>query len=461
MDYDVAIIGAGLSGLAAGIRLAYFDQSVCIFERHHVCGGMNSYYRRGGRAFDVGLHAITNYGPPDRRNAPMNKLLRQLRLSRDAFALCEQKHSEIRFPGRRLVFTNRMDDLVASVAEVFPKQVDGFTRLIEVIRTYDDNRLNVPYKSTREVLGTYLADPVLVDMLLCPMMYYGSATERDMPFHGYVILFKSIFLEGFARPHGGIRTMLDVITGAYEACGGKMHLRCGVRQIDVADDHVAQLVLDTGETVSAKCVLSCAGYPETMRLCHQDGAPYDAGPAGRLSYVEAMVVTDRLPAECGLGSAILFFNDSDVFTYAKPDDPVDYRSGVVCCPTNFHGCDDASEGLVRLTLLANSDAWMQASDDDYRAMKRNALDTALTVGAGFMPELPARMVASDMFTPRTIQRYTGRGNGAVYGAPHKHYDGLTPVKNLYVCGTDQGYLGIIGSMLSGITIANMHVLART
>ena len=39
--------------------------------------------------------------------------------------------------------------------------------------------------------------------------------------------------------------------------------------------------------------------------------------------------------------------------------------------------------------------------------------------------------------------------------------GTTHLSNLYICGTDQGYLGIIGSMLSGITIANMHVLRQS
>ena len=37
-QYDVVIIGAGMSGLAAGIRLAYFDKSVCILERHRALG---------------------------------------------------------------------------------------------------------------------------------------------------------------------------------------------------------------------------------------------------------------------------------------------------------------------------------------------------------------------------------------------------------------------------------------
>jgi len=65
----------------------------------------------------------------------------------------------------------------------------------------------------------------------------------------------------------------------------------------------------------------------------------------------------------------------------------------------------------------------------------------------------------DMFTPRTIQKYTGHLGGAVYGAPHKSRDGRTSIKNLYICGTDQGFLGIIGAMLSGISMANLHVLS--
>src|SRR5687768_4172152 len=60
-DYDTIIIGAGLSGLAAGIRLAYYEQKVCILERHTTIGGLNSFYRLRGRDYDVGLHAVTNF----------------------------------------------------------------------------------------------------------------------------------------------------------------------------------------------------------------------------------------------------------------------------------------------------------------------------------------------------------------------------------------------------------------
>jgi len=70
------------------------------------------------------------------------------------------------------------------------------------------------------------------------------------------------------------------------------------------------------------------------------------------------------------------------------------------------------------------------------------------------------VVATDMFTPRTITRYTGHLGGAIYGSPVKNRHGRTALDNLYLCGTDQGFLGIIGAMLSGISMANLHVLQK-
>jgi phytoene dehydrogenase-like protein len=46
----------------------------------------------------------------------------------------------------------------------------------------------------------------------------------------------------------------------------------------------------------------------------------------------------------------------------------------------------------------------------------------------------------------------------VYGAPDKKLDGTTPLDNVFLCGTDQGYVGIIGAIMSGIWMANMHCL---
>ena len=69
-----------------------------------------------------------------------------------------------------------------------------------------------------------------------------------------------------------------------------------------------------------------------------------------------------------------------------------------------------------------------------------------------------RILLVDSFTPTTIERFTGHVNGALYGSPTKSRDGSTKFKNLFLAGTDQGYVGIVGAMLGGIAVANNQIL---
>lgn len=473
--YDVAIIGAGMSGLAAGIRLAHFGKKVCIFERHNSVGGLNGFYSLGGRKFDVGLHAMTNFVRPGVKGTPLGKLLRQLRIERDEFALCEQKQSRIAFGpdgGTSLRFTNDFAVLEAEVAQKFPAQIDGFRALVAAVRAYDDVSLDAQPVSAREVVRRHLSDPLLEGMLFCPLMYYGSATERDMEFGQFVIMFKALFLEGFARPFEGVRLILRVLLEKYRAAGGERRMKCGVQRIVARGTRAAALVLDTGEEITADHVISSIGAPETAQLLelgagnsgHTDPPPANVG---RLSFVETIAILDCQPAQLGWGSdTIVFFNDSSHFNYERPATQVDPRSGVICLPNNFDfGAGRAlRDGIFRVTCLADYDHWANLSEDRYRADKERWFAAVQCSAQRFLPPLATpdalatATVATDMFTPRTITKFTGHFGGAIYGAPVKNRQGRTALANLYLCGTDQGFLGIVGAMLSGISMANYHIL---
>src|SRR3989304_3473373 len=97
-------------------------------------------------------------------------------------------------------------------------------------------------------------------------------------------------------------------------------------------------------------------------------------------------------------------------------------------------------------------------EDTYRLEKLRWYDRITGSAVRFVPDYRSRVIDTDMFTPTTIVRYTGHDNGAVYGAPGKHRDGRTHLKNLFICGTDQGFVGSIGSIPSGIAMANRHCL---
>jgi phytoene dehydrogenase-like protein len=461
--YDTIIIGAGMSGLAAGIRLAYYEQRVCILERHTTIGGLNSFYRLRGRDYDVGLHALTNITPKGTKTGPLARLLRQLRLKWDDLAISPQIGSEIAFPDARLRFDNDAETLRAEVARAFPQQADNFDRLMREIVEYDDLSETHANLSAREVVNSIISDPLLVEMLFCPLMYYGSAREHDMDWGQFSIMFRSIFLEGLGRPQAGVRLILKHLVRKFRALGGELKLRAGVKQMAVEEGCVTRVVLENDEVLEGRNVLSSAGWCETMRLC-DDGHPVVTSRApGQLTFCETIATLDTQPNDLGHDRTITFFNDHEQFVWQKPEELCDVRSGVICSPDNFSydAPRDGSlkdSGTIRITALANFDRWRELDDDAYQLEKLRWYDRITESAVRFMPDYRSRVIDTDMFTPTTVVRFTGHDNGAVYGAPDKQLDGTTHLKNLFICGTDQGFIGIIGSITSGIAMANLHCL---
>ncbi|MFM7846203.1 MAG: phytoene desaturase family protein [Planctomycetota bacterium] len=462
--YDTLIIGAGMSGLAAGIRLAYYDQKVCILERHTTIGGLNSFYRLRGRDFDVGLHAITNFTPRGAKKGPLARLLRQLRFKWEDFALSPQVGSRIAFPGVHLDFGNELELLESEIARSFPAERDAFRQLLAQIVEYDDLNEELFQLSARERLASLFRDPLLVEMLLCPLMWYGNARENDMDWGQFCIMFRSIYLEGMARPYKGVRLILKRLVRRFRELGGELRLRSGVRQIKTEGERVIGLVLDDGAEVEGRHVLSSAGLVETMRLCDEVQPPTQPRP-GQLSFIETMSVLDCQPKALGHDRTIVFYNDSPTFHWRRPSqDLCDLRTGVICSPNNFvydPSDGELAEGVIRITTIADHERWGQLSPEQYQLEKLRWFDRTTAAACQFMPDFRRHVIETDMFTPNTIRRFTWHDNGAVYGAPEKRFDGTTHLKNLYLCGTDQGFVGIIGSIVSGISMANRHCLSSS
>jgi phytoene dehydrogenase-like protein len=461
--YDTIIIGAGMSGLAAGIRLAHFDRRVCILERHYTIGGLNSFYRLNGRDYDVGLHAVTNYTPKGSRRGPLAKLLRQLRFRWEDFSLAPQIGSSIAFPGIQLRLGNGLELLESEIEKHFPSQKDNFQQLLSQIADYDELEQHTFEDSARQIVSSTISDPLLVEMLLCPLMWYGNARESDMDFGQFCIMFRSIFMEGFSRPFAGVRLILKNLVRRFRELGGELKLSRGVDRIVHDKKHVNGVILDNGEQISGRHILSSAGWFETLRMCGDVVSSSTRGP-GKLSFTESIAILDKQPKQLGHDRTIVFFNDSDKFHWEQPETMCDLRTGVICSPNNYSYADvngkqqELPEGVIRVTALANFDAWQNLPEEQYRLEKLRWHERTVASAVRFMPDFRRHVIDTDMFTPKTIRRFTWHDNGAVYGAPNKHLDGTTPWKNLYVCGTDQGYVGIIGSILSGISIANRYCL---
>ena len=82
---------------------------------------------------------------------------------------------------------------------------------------------------------------LLREMLLCPLMWYGNAREHDMDFGQFCIMFRAIFLEGFARPFAGVRLILKNLVRKFRGLGGELRLNAHAATRETSHAEIAQM----------------------------------------------------------------------------------------------------------------------------------------------------------------------------------------------------------------------------
>ena len=75
---SVAIIGAGIAGLAAGTYLQSSGFDVTIYEQHLIPGGLSTSWSRKGYLFEGGMHWLTGSSPKLALNKVWKEVLRRL-----------------------------------------------------------------------------------------------------------------------------------------------------------------------------------------------------------------------------------------------------------------------------------------------------------------------------------------------------------------------------------------------
>ena len=186
---------------------------------------------------------------------------------------------------------------------------------------------------------------------------------------------------------------------------------------------------------------------------------------GKFSVIETISVLEGKTRDFGWSETVVFFNNSEKFNYDCPNDFIDLNSGVICLPENYGDSKDHSEFKLRITHPANFDKWNALSEEEYVELKKKNEEEIFQNGLQFLANdqqgtipISDKILTRDTFTPKTIKRFTSHENGTLYGSPSKSRDGSTQFKNLFLAGTDQGYIGIVGAMLGGIAIANNRIL---
>ena len=242
-------------------------------------------------------------------------------------------------------------------------------------------------------------------------------------------------------------------------------MNSGVSKFHVLGDQITEIELESGEYVIADQIISTCGVIETESLLSSAYQTESQSKTGDFTIIESISVMKGKPKDLNWEETVVFFNDSAKFDFICPKDPVDLRSGVICIPENYNSANDRSDFKLRITHPANFSYWSSLSKEEYMNEKEKYEDLIFQNGLRYLnneqenkDEMANRILLRDTFTPKTIKRFTSHENGTLYGSPSKSRNGSTKLKNLFLAGTDQGYIGIVGAMLGGIAVANNQIL---
>ncbi len=451
--YDVVIIGAGLSGLGAGIRCAQFFRRVLIVEAHSKLGGLNSYYHKQSRAhlFSNGLHTVTNFRVHSRRWG-RGLIERQLGLAPEDLALYPPRHaSRISLPGLTLTFDNDPATLAGSVAAAFPGEADGYRRLVAAVGE-ESSRPAAAHPDCFAFLAEFIRAPELRDALALPILTYGGYREGAIDSRMFSVLFRSLLLEGCGSPPD-MRTLLERLEARYGALGGELLRRTEVAALETSGDRVARVRLADGRELEADRVLSSAGLVETGRLC---GAAW--GEAGTISVFQWIGAYDRPLETIGIRDTLHFVCRTPRLEWRVPGDRP-FTDILTYSASDSYAFPEPVPAHFKISCFSRSGEWEGLDEAAYAAQKSRYTAELLAASAPFYPELAnVRPVVEDSFTPLTVEHYTRHPGGTIYGGAQKTFDGRTPVKNLFIIGNDQGGMGIMGALTSGVLVTNFNLL---
>ena len=275
----VAVIGAGLGGLAAALRLQGEGHDVVVLEQRPAPGGRAGQIRDGGYTWDTGPSLITMPWVLEEAFAAGG-----LDLHEEVTLRRLDPMYRIRWAGedRHFDFADSPERLRAEVARFSPRdarRVDDFLAALRPI--YEQGILGAgrrDFSSAREFAALV---PAMVRLDALRPLHSFVARFFSHPRVREAFSFHSLFIGGdpFRVPAiYGALVHLQVHDGGWYADGGvyalveamarPLDVRCGARvaRIEQRAGHVTGVALEDGDTVPADAVISNADVLRTHEL---------------------------------------------------------------------------------------------------------------------------------------------------------------------------------------------------
>jgi phytoene dehydrogenase-like protein len=527
MIYDVIIVGAGHNGLVCGSYLAKSGLKVCVLERRSLVGGacvteeVWPGYKVSTAAHMMGLLQpriildleLSRFGYDVISTPPTVHLLEgagPVVLWRETAKICGEiarfsRRDAEAYP-RFCAHLERLGPLFRQLLWEIP--FDPSARDLRNLRdmamfAWRNRGLVGAFHEVADLMSMsaydYLSrwfesDAVKVILGYYPAAGAGQSVSLHTPGTAYFLLRGNLRdnatpAGGTGLVRGGMGSVTQAITRSGERFGLETRIDAQVAKIVVRDGRARGVVLENGDEISAKAVVSNASARHTfLQLVEDKELPNDflteiRGFGGKSTFFKAHIAVDELPRYPGLDRAG-FGNGYPVQICLAPSIAYmeeaysDLRLGRISRRPflTVQAPSIADAGLVprgRHLLSIYGGHVPDPSVIDHDDKTRDAvLDAALEALRQFAPDLSGEMLHSQVMLSSDYEAIFGLPGGNPHHAdmslsqiffrrPARHYASYTsPVRSLFLCGASThpggGVTGVPGYNAARVVLKSLR-----
>jgi phytoene desaturase len=281
---NVVIVGAGLAGLSAALRLSGAGREVTVIERESVPGGRNGLLNKSGFAFDTGPSVLTMPNliadalacvGEDIKNwlelIPLKPLYRAFYhdgTQLDVHADTIQMKAEI------------AKTIGSQEAIGYGKYVEFVTKLYKYeMKDFIDRNIDSPlnlltlnlaklialggFRRLAPKVNQFLKDPRTQKVYSFQAMYAGVSPQQALAIYAVIAYMDSV--NGVFFPKGGMHAVPRALAAAAEKHGVKFKYNTTATAIERANGRATAVITETGERIACDVVVLNPDLPIAWR----------------------------------------------------------------------------------------------------------------------------------------------------------------------------------------------------
>ncbi len=280
----VVVVGAGLAGLSATLRLIGEGREVTLLERESFPGGRNGLLKKDGYSFDTGPTVLTMPSLiEDALNCVGEKMsdwLTLLPLSPLYRAFYSDGSTLDVHPD-----TNRMEEEIARViggdeAAGYRRYVDFVTKLYKYeMNDFIDKNIDSPFdlltpnlarliaiggfKKLAPKVAQFLKDPRTQRIYSFQAMYAGVSPQQALAIYAVIAYMDAV--NGVFFPKGGMHAVPRALAAVAEKHGAKIHYNSKVVKLEERNRRVVAAITEDGSRYECDAIILNPDLPVAYR----------------------------------------------------------------------------------------------------------------------------------------------------------------------------------------------------